>query len=247
MLDDASEGVRLAWVCLLCFAKSQGRAGKVRLRSKAFASQYRLKMDDVEEMLVRAAKAEAVARQNDEASVRNWKRYQDPRIRTSSGTEKANEADHGSLDTHSTEANGSHFTKTSENDATHHQAHITHHPSPSTKHKNAPAAVAAREPDGFGAFWSAYPRKVGKQAAEKAFRSALKRTDAATLVEAATAFAQSEKGRAGEFCPHPSTWLNAGRWLDDRSTWNGGGQARGSPSASEGLDFSKVLAMDGAR
>jgi len=31
MFDGASEGVRLAWVNLMCFVKAQGRAGKARL------------------------------------------------------------------------------------------------------------------------------------------------------------------------------------------------------------------------
>jgi hypothetical protein len=45
-----------------------------------------------------------------------------------------------------------------------------------------------------------------------------------------TQFAKSDKA-AGEFCPHPTTWLNQGRYDDDQATWGthgGNGQESGS-------------------
>lgn len=71
---------------------------------------------------------------------------------------------------------------------------------------------------GFEAFWSAYPRKVGKDAARKAFER--RKPDAALLTQmlaAILAQAASEQWRkeGGQFIPYPATWLNEGRWQDE--------------------------------
>jgi predicted transcriptional regulator len=78
-------------------------------------------------------------------------------------------------------------------------------------------------------FWPAVSRKVGKQDARRAFakaRALLSSERGMTpaqardrLVDRMTAFAKTPKGQAGEFCPHPSTWLNKGRYDDDPSEW----------------------------
>jgi hypothetical protein len=70
----------------------------------------------------------------------------------------------------------------------------------------------------FNAFWKAYPRKVGKDAARKAFD---KRKPDDVLTEAFIRAIESQsKGEAwrkdgGQFIPHPATWLNEGRWMDE--------------------------------
>lgn len=74
-------------------------------------------------------------------------------------------------------------------------------------------------PDGrFERFWTAYPRKVGKDAARKAFEK--RKPDEsllARMISAIDSQAKSEAWRkdAGQFIPHPSTWLNEGRWEDE--------------------------------
>lgn len=70
------------------------------------------------------------------------------------------------------------------------------------------------EPDAFEAFWAAYPRKVGKIGARKAWGAAIRKAPAAVLIAAATAFA-ADPNREPEFTCHPTTWLNQGRWEDD--------------------------------
>jgi len=70
---------------------------------------------------------------------------------------------------------------------------------------------------GFLAFWQAYPRKVAKDAAAKAFAKAMGRiTEDDPL---AVILAGIERALPGwtdpDFIPHPSTWLNAGRWDDE--------------------------------
>lgn len=66
----------------------------------------------------------------------------------------------------------------------------------------------------FDAFWSAYPKKVGKGEAKKAFAKVKVSLD--VLLEA---ISQQKKSRqwqedGGRFIPNPSTWLNQERWGD---------------------------------
>jgi len=66
----------------------------------------------------------------------------------------------------------------------------------------------------FAEFWSVYPRKVGKTAAQKAFIKALTIADASVIIEGATRYA-NDPNRSPEFTAHPTTWINQGRWDDD--------------------------------
>lgn len=69
----------------------------------------------------------------------------------------------------------------------------------------------------FEDFWTAYPRKVGRAAAEKAWPKACKQLDAERLVKAAGYWAglwQHAKTDK-QFIPHPATWLNGKRWDDE--------------------------------
>lgn len=74
---------------------------------------------------------------------------------------------------------------------------------------------AKREPDRFDEFWKTYPKRVGKQAAIKAWRKALGIADADTIIEGARRYAVSRNGEDPQYTAHPSTWLNAGRWDDE--------------------------------
>lgn len=79
-------------------------------------------------------------------------------------------------------------------------------------------------PPGFEKVWSAYPRKVGKDAAAKAF--AKRKPDAAlveTMVKAIQAQCSSPDWTkdGGQFIPHLATWLNQGRWMDETASASG--------------------------
>ena len=76
----------------------------------------------------------------------------------------------------------------------------------------AHARTRGEHPD-FAAWWAAYPRKVGKGAARKAYASAIGR--GADPVEVLSAIGQQRWSPEVQFRPHASTWLNADRWLDD--------------------------------
>lgn len=74
--------------------------------------------------------------------------------------------------------------------------------------------------DGFNDFWSRYPRKIGKGAAEHSW-SKLTLPDRKAVMERVIAFAEEWDGRPSEdrqFCPHPATWLNQRRWEDEGFT-----------------------------
>lgn len=72
----------------------------------------------------------------------------------------------------------------------------------------------------FIEFWSAFPRRVAKGAARKAWNAATKKSPAAAIIAAATSFAHicRAEGKPEQYIPHPSTWLNAERWLDGEDT-----------------------------
>jgi hypothetical protein len=69
--------------------------------------------------------------------------------------------------------------------------------------------------DGFARWWAVYPRRTAKGDAEKAFATAARRGDVtfADLMAATTRFARDPP--EPQFCPHPATWLNGKRYLDE--------------------------------
>lgn len=75
--------------------------------------------------------------------------------------------------------------------------------------------------DLFDEFWKAYPKKVAKDAARKAF---LKRKPSQELLVQMVDSIRKQvltdawKKDGGQFIPHPATWLNDGRWEDDFET-----------------------------
>lgn len=84
-------------------------------------------------------------------------------------------------------------------------------PAPTSKHSLTPLA---EPPSGFAEFWLAYPRKIARKKAEAAYRKALKTTGPDVILDAARSFAVQRQGQDQTYTPHPSSWLNAGRWDD---------------------------------
>lgn len=89
-----------------------------------------------------------------------------------------------------------------------------------TESKTNTEELSPRKPPlgaGFEEFWAAYPRKVGKQAAWKAW-SKLK--PSAELTKAILAAVEYQRNcpqwqkDGGQYIPNPATWLNQGRWED---------------------------------
>jgi len=87
------------------------------------------------------------------------------------------------------------------------------------------------EPEGFGEFWSIYPRKIARGAARGAFSRALEKAPGPEIIAGARRYAHARKGEAPRFTKHPATWLRAEGWLDEpeppgRYTGNGRDQNR---------------------
>ena len=80
---------------------------------------------------------------------------------------------------------------------------------------DAPARSPRMRLAGFDAFWLAYPRKVGKGAAERAWKRI--GPSAELCVTITTAIEQQKTGRQWSegFIPNPATWLNQKRWEDE--------------------------------
>lgn len=99
--------------------------------------------------------------------------------------------------------------------------------SSSTKPEQSAKDVAAD----FDTFWVAYPRKVGKDRAERAYRAARKRATAAVILAALRSHRWSEDP---QFIPYPATWLNGGHWQDEASS-------SGAPTRQPGRSYAGCL------
>lgn len=69
----------------------------------------------------------------------------------------------------------------------------------------------------FAEFWDLYPRRVGKMAATKAYQHALGVDTHQAIMAGLARFKDWLKRNnvPEDKTPHPSTWLNAGRWMDE--------------------------------
>jgi hypothetical protein len=67
----------------------------------------------------------------------------------------------------------------------------------------------------FDQFWAAYPRRVAKAEAQKAWTKI--KPDAALLAIILNAIEKQKEGHnwRNDYIPNPATWLRAGRWLDE--------------------------------
>src|SRR3954467_12416889 len=99
----------------------------------------------------------------------------------------------------------------------------------------------------FAEFWSAYPRRVGKLAAKKAFDRALNFTTPQAIKEGAERYARERNGQDQQFTKHPTTWLNAGCW-DDEEGANGAFQVQATTkprgAVAVALDLAQRCGMD---
>jgi len=67
--------------------------------------------------------------------------------------------------------------------------------------------------DRFDDFWELYPRKVGKIAARKAWDRLTVKPE--IVIDGVERMVADPNLPSLEFLPHPSTWLNEGRWEDE--------------------------------
>jgi len=102
------------------------------------------------------------------------------------------------------------------------QVPLTPSPSLSLNHTNTTNTTrGSARGDGFAIFWQAYPRKIAKVTAEKAFSKLAPSVD---LLDEIVAAIERQKAcpqwtkDGGQFIPHPASWLNAARWQDEADT-----------------------------
>lgn len=78
--------------------------------------------------------------------------------------------------------------------------------------------------DGFALFWDAYPKKVAKPAAVKAFKAAKINGHLPEVLKDIESKSESAewKKEKGQFIPYPATYLNERRWEDCTTTTSQG-------------------------
>jgi hypothetical protein len=102
---------------------------------------------------------------------------------------------------------------------------------------NKPPLPPKGERDGFEKFWEAYPRKVAKKKAHRAWAKLKQSPELlAMMVDALNkqkSWDQWTKD-GGQFIPHPATWLNQERWTDEelKGETNGPQARNGHASAA---------------
>uniref|UniRef100_A0A6M3L0L2 Putative DNA replication initiation protein n=1 Tax=viral metagenome TaxID=1070528 RepID=A0A6M3L0L2_9ZZZZ len=79
-------------------------------------------------------------------------------------------------------------------------------------------------PQDFLTYWAAYPKKIGKQAAIKAWVIAAKKGILPPIDQILKAIETQKQDDqwckdGGQYIPHPATWINQGRWDDQPIPW----------------------------
>lgn len=90
-------------------------------------------------------------------------------------------------------------------------------PEKTTPKGKRPKTEPRYHPDWFERFWTLYPRKTNRVAAVRAWDKLSPDLDLCRVMAVAIkAQMQTPQWRDGpEHIPHPSTWLNGARWLDE--------------------------------
>jgi hypothetical protein len=70
----------------------------------------------------------------------------------------------------------------------------------------------------FDTFWCQYPRKIAKGHARLAWKRALKKVPAHTILNALPHFIEQMKDKDPQYIKHPTTWLNGECWDDEYET-----------------------------
>lgn len=125
---------------------------------------------------------------------------------------------------------------------------VTPSPKDSTVPSSEPSVPRSKphptpySPPPFVTFWEAYPNKVGKRAAETAFARASKRCDVGEIMLGVQR-AKLSRAWSDGYIPHPTTWLNQDRWLDEPSEIATGPPVTGGmlAAASDELGFRRAI------
>jgi hypothetical protein len=91
----------------------------------------------------------------------------------------------------------------------------------------------------FETFWREYPHRVGKLAARRSFDRAKVDDELLATMLGALAWQKTQEQWKRGYIPHPTTWLNQGRWLDE--PLNLSPASSREPSAREMSDAKDLL------
>lgn len=150
-------------------------------------------------------------------------------------------ARNGATGGRASKANASKFKQTEANTSKAKPTNNIRHKTEDREHKTEDdiPPKSPSEGDAFERFWSVYPRKVGKQSAKRAFERV--KVPLETLVAAVERQKCSDQWARdnGQYIPHPTTWLNQGRW-DDELPESAGGR-RNTGAFTGGDVFAEML------
>lgn len=99
-----------------------------------------------------------------------------------------------------------------ERKVTHGDASVTHGDAREEQRRTERKSTATDETPEFLQFWTAYPEKIGKAAARRAFATALPKTSLLAMLASLDRY-KASKPSDRAWC-HPATWLNQERWHD---------------------------------
>lgn len=92
---------------------------------------------------------------------------------------------------------------------------------------------------GFEKFWLACPRRVGKEAARKAYEKARKLVSDEELLTGIRRYAATRAGQDEQYTVHPATWLNQGRWADESGDYLTTNEPRREMTREEQIEASR--------
>ena len=105
------------------------------------------------------------------------------------------------------------------------RAKTARRPCQNSTHKRQSQKTTTKDIDQtlFDQFWKAYPRKVAKGEARKAWKALNPSADlTAEMVAAIANHKRQRQWQTTEYIPHPATWLRARQWEDELTPESGG-------------------------
>src|SRR5574338_429918 len=80
-------------------------------------------------------------------------------------------------------------------------------------------SIVSEDDPQFCRFWDAYPKRVSKKDARKAWAEIQPTADTVALMIVALEWQREQPEwvkAGGQFIPYPASWLRAERWMDER-------------------------------
>ena len=189
------DSIALLWIFLLCIAGKKNDNGflyltpEIPYTDEMISRNSNIPLEIVKEGLAKFEELELIEIINDITKLSNWSKWQ-----AVDGLEKIREQNRK--------------RKAEE------RARKKNAQQPKEPTEKEPSPMERR----FAAFWAAYPKKVGKGAAEKSFAK-YKPDDELTarMIQAVQAARRSDQWQkdGGQYIPNPATWLNQKRWEDE--------------------------------